>query len=844
MTLNLKPAPNIDPRYKNWSVTPHATPGLANLPYAYCMPAGVDSLAEEGRIPGTRLAWAQDAARRDVALKLVNTDTDEYRIYSRLLKSVEAYSPSLCCGVLRPVAILETPHNFAFIVMPRSILQLGWSTLDVQPQYGRPSDAIYALHIECKTSCMIANHFVVIEIGLQGLRFLHEQRVIHRDIHQSNMLLNCYSPDAQFSTNAQNIADAHRQEALVGAPCYLPSDIWLGEQFYNPFAYDVACLGNMYRVFFTCLVSQIPLLAPLFDKMTTHQISHRFTAHEAANFIESVYASLSDTALNSSVAIVSEWDSFTNTYLYWSQTPPEFAAQWSAYRPLTAYRATYNLLTNIYYDFTRCVYVAASACGLGVSLQSFIPLLNVWTLTQAAASIPHLTARLDVEHLAFEMQACVSPLSPNGHDVSRPPHSSDVVHEFSNPPNSSPADDFACLPHLHGGTVEDVLESRLPYYAMEALWTGYQSRLSLLRMTLRGLRDSRWYMPATTSGAGPRPYALRCHHDGQVDSRPLSLLKRLGYCHGLLKEDVVVKLIDKGAMGDQIYRYLGRCEALYSSDAFPCVLPPTAIVASPYEFTFAAMPMWGFMPKVTGFDTIREIAAYIRCTLTGLAFLHDHRIAHRDIHEWNIMVNRYRHDGQLDRRTQSPHDYYSSPSVLYAFIDFNLALQLPPATSLKYCRRPADEALITVPIYHPFDICQGERHYNPFAFDVACLGNLFLFYFTEAITAVPSLVVLFSRMTTHVIGDRYTAAEALAFFCEVEAQLSPNTLDTGIALKASYDPLDNPDGYWSRLIPESQLRLQLHRPPPLSWTNRVLRWLMTTRPGRNIIPFVRRALCI
>ena len=96
------------------------------------------------------------------------------------------------------------------------------------------------------------------------------------------MLLNCYSPDAQFSTNAQNIADAHRrtgdvhyslmdfnlslcapldtplesyyrpsEEALVGAPCYLPSDISLGEQFYNPFAYDVACLGNMYRVFFT-----------------------------------------------------------------------------------------------------------------------------------------------------------------------------------------------------------------------------------------------------------------------------------------------------------------------------------------------------------------------------------------------------------------------------------------------------------------------------------------------------------------------------------------------------------------------------------------------------------------
>ncbi|KAI0661357.1 hypothetical protein C8Q70DRAFT_1097725 [Cubamyces menziesii] len=297
-------------------------------------------------------------------------------------------------------------------------------------------------------------------------------------------------------------------------------------------------------------------------------------------------------------------------------------------------------------------------------------------------------------------------------------------------------------------------------------------------------------------------------------------------------------------MEGQIYRYLRRCEALYSNDAFPCVLPPTAIIASPYEFTFAAMPMWGFMTKVTGFNTIREIAAYIRCTLTGLAFLHNHRIVHRDIHEWNIMVNWYCHNDQLDSCTQRPHDHHLSSSVLYAFIDFDLALQLPPATSLKHCRRPADEALITVPTYHPFDICQGERHYNPFAFDVACLGNMFIFYFTEAITVVPILAVLLSRMTTNVIGDRFTAAEALTFFCEVEAQLSQNMLDTGVALKASYDPLDNPDLYWSRLTPESQLRLQLHRPLPLSWTNRALRWLMTTRPGRKVIPFVRRALCI
>ena len=96
------------------------------------------------------------------------------------------------------------------------------------------------------------------------------------------MLVNCYIPDALFSTDALKIAAEHRcagdvhyclmdfdislcasldtaldsfdrpsDEAAMGAPSYHPSDVSLGEPSYNPFAYDVACLGNIYRVFFT-----------------------------------------------------------------------------------------------------------------------------------------------------------------------------------------------------------------------------------------------------------------------------------------------------------------------------------------------------------------------------------------------------------------------------------------------------------------------------------------------------------------------------------------------------------------------------------------------------------------
>ena len=63
----------------------------------------------------------------------------------------------------------------------------------------------------------------------------------------------------------------------------------------------------------------------------------------------------------------------------------------------------------------------------------------------------------------------------------------------------------------------------------------------------------------------------------------------------------------------------------------------------------------------------------------------------------------------------------------YCLYDFNLSLRLPPETSLQDCR------ISSVGVdgwgtywAHPQDIAQGEYEYNPFAFDVACLGNVLL----------------------------------------------------------------------------------------------------------------------
>ena len=99
-------------------------------------------------------------------------------------------------------------------------------------------------------------------------------------------------------------------------------------------------------------------------------------------------------------------------------------------------------------------------------------------------------------------------------------------------------------------------------------------------------------------------------------------------------------------------------------------------------------------------------------------------------------------------------------------------------------------------------------------------------------------------MTTHVINDRFTAAEALAFFSDIEAQVPSGVLDSSITLKLDYGPLDDPDLYWLRLSPDDRIKWRSHRTPKLSWSTRVLRWLNTTRIGWKTIPFVRRWLDI
>lgn len=115
-------------------------------------------------------------------------------------------------------------------------------------------------------------------------------------------------------------------------------------------------------------------------------------------------------------------------------------------------------------------------------------------------------------------------------------------------------------------------------------------------------------------------------------------------------------------------------------------------------------------------------------------------------------------------------------------------------------------------------------------------------YSSEAIPIVPLLAPLLDKMTTHVIDERWSAEEALAFFSDIQASLTLDILDSNVALKPTLDIIGVPDLRWNQLSPEFRSSWRKHRSPPAprSWLACILRWATTTELGWMLIRAIRR----
>ncbi|KIM49863.1 hypothetical protein M413DRAFT_438986 [Hebeloma cylindrosporum] len=195
-------------------------------------------------------------------------------------------------------------------------------------------------------------------------------------------------------------------------------------------------------------------------------------------------------------------------------------------------------------------------------------------------------------------------------------------------------------------------------------------------------------------------------------------------------------------------------------------------------FHFVILPRWGDRAFFCWFETTKDVLHYIRCLLKGLVFLHDRRIFHRDVCEGNILVNHFscfQDCQEMDQRNIRA-DLRQAGLLNYALNDFDWSMQLPSDASLKSFRLPIVEIY---PGVHekPHEAMRGEIDFNPFAYDVGCLGIRFAYVFQHLSPSIPLLAPLIDGMVTSCVPYRFTAQEALDFLDAAQSEMTREQLE-------------------------------------------------------------------
>ena len=102
----------------------------------------------------------------------------------------------------------------------------------------------------------------------------------------------------------------------------------------------------------------MPALAALFDAMTTHVQSQRFTAEEAWQFHSAQIANLPPSVLEAVAEPSLDWSAMADPNVYWSRLAPETQDHWSHFRapPCSKWSDILNWLIG----FPRCCRIIVS----------------------------------------------------------------------------------------------------------------------------------------------------------------------------------------------------------------------------------------------------------------------------------------------------------------------------------------------------------------------------------------------------------------------------------------------------------------------------------------------------
>jgi serine/threonine protein kinase len=115
---------------------------------------------------------------------------------------------------------------------------------------------------ECLTECLIAN--ILLQV-LEGLAYMHAQKICHRDIKLDNIIYNQDTKKVKIIDFGFAICSKEPLKTMCGTPAYLAPEVLTNREYWGPPA-DLWAVGV---VMYVLLTGFYPCKGP--DEKTLHQ---------------------------------------------------------------------------------------------------------------------------------------------------------------------------------------------------------------------------------------------------------------------------------------------------------------------------------------------------------------------------------------------------------------------------------------------------------------------------------------------------------------------------------------------------------------------------------------------
>ncbi|KAH9899125.1 kinase-like domain-containing protein [Epithele typhae] len=238
-------------------------------------------------------------------------------------------------------------------------------------------------------------------------------------------------------------------------------------------------------------------------------------------------------------------------------------------------------------------------------------------------------------------------------------------------------------------------------------------------------------------------------------------------------EVVVIKRISKSTNPYEVDISRMFSAGLLASDPRNHCVPVYDILQSPLDDDIVFIVIQSLRPfNAPRFGTMGEALECIRQFIEGLQFMHEYRVAHRDIKRNNVMMS------PVPFLSEIPHPIFDKKSY-----DFRRKITRTTRTAArpKYCYIDFGISLRTVPKFQ-----DSDKPHDPFPTDVYYLGELFRQHFILKSHGFEILESLVADMIQTDPSRRPTMEEVAQHFSKILADMSPWKLRSRIVHREEF----------------------------------------------------------